>query len=75
LLYAQALSRASNSVICGVPELARFFGVIIRMFAEPSERHHVAHFPAYYQEHVALFANCARPIDRRKDSSAATAAR
>ena len=25
------------------------------MFAEPSERHHTAHFHAYYQEHVAVF--------------------
>jgi len=27
-----------------MPELSRFFGIIIRMFAEPSERHHTAHF-------------------------------
>lgn len=38
-----------------MPELARFFGIIIRMFAEPSERHHGPHFHAYYQEHVAVF--------------------
>jgi len=38
-----------------MPELSRFFGIIIRMFAEPSERHHTAHFHAYYQEHVAVF--------------------
>ena len=25
------------------------------MFAEPAERHHTAHFHAYYQEHVAVF--------------------
>ena len=25
------------------------------MFCEPSERHHVAHFHAYYQEHEAVF--------------------
>jgi hypothetical protein len=24
------------------------------MFVEPSERHHAAHFHAYYQEHVAV---------------------
>lgn len=38
-----------------MPELSRFFGIIIRMFAEPLERHHSAHFHAYYQEHVAAF--------------------
>ena len=25
------------------------------MFSEPTERHHVPHFHAYYQEHVAIF--------------------
>ena len=38
-----------------MPELARFFGIIIRMFSEPSERHHVAHFHAYYGEREAVF--------------------
>ena len=38
-----------------MPELSRFFGIIIHMFAEPSEQHHKAHFHAYYQEDVAVF--------------------
>jgi len=38
-----------------MPELSRFFGIIIRMFSEPSERHHVPHFHAYYQDDVAVF--------------------
>ena len=38
-----------------MPELSRFYGVIIRMYVEPSERHHLAHFHAYYQEHEAVF--------------------
>jgi hypothetical protein len=38
-----------------MPEISRFFGIIIRMFVEPTERHHVAHFHAYYQEHVGVF--------------------
>ena len=38
-----------------MPELSRFYGIIIRMFSEPSERHNLAHFHAYYQEHVAVF--------------------
>jgi hypothetical protein len=38
-----------------MPELSRFHGIIIRMFAEPSAGHHEAHFHAYYQEHAAVF--------------------
>ncbi len=38
-----------------MPELSRFYGIIIRMFSEPSERHHVPHFHAYFGEHVAVF--------------------
>jgi len=38
-----------------VPEISRFFGVIIRMFAEPDERHHGAHFHVYYQDRAAVF--------------------
>ena len=38
-----------------MPELSRFYGIIIRMFSEPSERHNLAHFHAYYQEYVAVF--------------------
>jgi hypothetical protein len=38
-----------------MPELSRFYGIIILMFSEPSERHHVPHFHAYYGEHVAVF--------------------
>src|SRR5437762_11629641 len=38
-----------------MPELSRFYGIIIRMFSEPSERHHMPHFHAYYGEHVAVF--------------------
>jgi hypothetical protein len=38
-----------------MPELSRFYGIIIRMFVEPDERHHLAHFHAYYQEHTAVF--------------------
>ncbi len=38
-----------------MPELSRFFGIIIRMFAEAGSPHHVAHFHAYYQEQVGIF--------------------
>jgi hypothetical protein len=38
-----------------VPELCRFFGIIIRMFVEVQASHHTPHFHAYYQEHVAVY--------------------
>jgi Domain of unknown function (DUF4160) len=38
-----------------VPELSRFFGIIIRMFAEPGSTHHAPHFHAYYQGEVGIF--------------------
>ena len=39
-----------------MPELSRFFGIIIRMFMETGTPHHRAHFHAFYQEHAAVFA-------------------
>jgi hypothetical protein len=38
-----------------MPELSRFYGIIIRMFSEPAGRHNSAHFHAYYGEHEAVF--------------------
>jgi len=38
-----------------MPELARFFGIIIRMYPEPEEQHHRPHLHAYYQNHVLVF--------------------
>jgi len=38
-----------------VPELSRFFGIIIRMFAEVGAPHHHPHFHAYYQDEVGIF--------------------
>lgn len=38
-----------------MPELSRFFGIIIRMFAEVGAQHRVAHFHAYYQDDVGIF--------------------
>lgn len=38
-----------------MPELSRFFGIIIRMFAEVGAEHHVPHFHAYYQEEVGIY--------------------
>lgn len=39
-----------------MPEICRFFGIIIRMYAEPSGPHHRPHFHAYYQEDVGVYA-------------------
>lgn len=38
-----------------MPELCRFLGIIIRMYAEPDTPHHKPHFHAYYQEHVGIY--------------------
>ena len=38
-----------------MPELSRFFGIIIRMFMEVGGPHHTPHFHAYYQEDVGIF--------------------
>jgi hypothetical protein len=39
-----------------MPEISRFFGIIIRMFVEPGAPHHRPHCHAYYQEHIGIFA-------------------
>lgn len=38
-----------------MPELSRFYGVIIRMFVEVGGPHHRPHFHAYYQDQVGIF--------------------
>jgi hypothetical protein len=38
-----------------MPELSRFFGIIIRMYWEVSAPHHSPHFHAYYQDDVAIY--------------------
>ncbi|MCL0090111.1 DUF4160 domain-containing protein [Dehalococcoidia bacterium] len=38
-----------------MPELSRFFGIIIRMYVEPGVPHHRPHFHAYYQNHAAVY--------------------
>ena len=39
-----------------VPELSRFYGIVIRMFVEAGGQHNRGHFHAYYQEQSAVFA-------------------
>lgn len=38
-----------------MPEICRFFGIIIRMYWEANAQHHVPHFHAYYQNDVGVF--------------------
>lgn len=38
-----------------MPELSRFFGIIIRMYAEAGAPHRLPHFHAYYQDDAAVF--------------------
>jgi hypothetical protein len=44
-----------------VPELSRFFGIVIRMFVEVGTPHHLPHFHAYYGHEVAIYR--LRPIE------------
>lgn len=44
-----------------MPELSRFYGIIIRMYMEAGGPHHLPHFHAYYQDEVAVFS--LEPID------------
>ena len=39
-----------------MPEISRFFGIVIRMYAEAGAPHHRPHFHAYYQDAVAICA-------------------
>jgi hypothetical protein len=39
-----------------MPEISRFFGIIIRMFVEIGTSHNRPHFHAYYGENVAIYA-------------------
>lgn len=38
-----------------LPEISRFFGIVVRMFVEPGAPHHRPHFHAYYQDSAAVF--------------------
>ena len=38
-----------------MPELSRFFGIIIRMYMEGGQPHQMPHFHAYYQGEAAVF--------------------
>jgi hypothetical protein len=38
-----------------MPELSRFLGIIIRMYAESNAPHNTPHFHAYYQDEIAVY--------------------
>ncbi|MGI4789095.1 MAG: DUF4160 domain-containing protein [Janthinobacterium lividum] len=38
-----------------MPELSRFFGIIIRMYMKAGVQHHRPHFHAYYGDDVAIY--------------------
>lgn len=38
-----------------MPEISRFFGIIVRMYAEPGVPHHRPHVHAYYQNNIAIY--------------------
>ena len=38
-----------------MPELSRFYGLILRMFSEPGAAHHLPHFRVYFKEHTAVY--------------------
>jgi hypothetical protein len=38
-----------------MPEISRFFGIIIRMYVEAGGPHHTPHFHAYYQDQVGIY--------------------
>ncbi|MBV6479677.1 MAG: hypothetical protein HGGPFJEG_02468 [Ignavibacteria bacterium] len=38
-----------------MPEIRRFYGIIIRMYMEAGAQHNVPHFHAYYQNEAAVF--------------------
>lgn len=38
-----------------MPEISRFYGLIIRMFWETGSQHHAPHLHASYQGHVASY--------------------
>ena len=38
-----------------MPELSRFFGIVIRMYAEAATPHHLPHFHAYYEDSGVVY--------------------
>lgn len=47
---------AECAILGTMPELSRFHGIVISMFAERRERHRIAHFHVYYSGCNAIYA-------------------
>jgi hypothetical protein len=43
------MHHVTNGYTPRVPEISRFFGIVVRMFSEPGRRHARPHLHAYYQ--------------------------
>jgi len=54
-MLASTLQIETSHAIIPMPELSRFFGIIIRMFMEIETQHHVPHFHAYHGSSVGIF--------------------
>ena len=60
LAVGHQLSAAKEKLVLGgtsaLPEISRYFGIVVRMFVEAGAPHHRPHFHAYYQGDVGVFA-------------------
>lgn len=54
ILIAAAAKRLADRWALAMPELSRFYGIIIRMFCEVGP-HHSPHFHAYYGDDEAVY--------------------
>ena len=52
----ESLSEARRRYDQAVPEIARFFGIVIHMLVEPGGALHRPRFHAYYQDAAAIYA-------------------
>lgn len=55
-----------------MPEISRFRGIVVRMYVEVGQRHHLAHFHAYHQGQegicsIAPLARIAGSLPRREE--------
>ena len=51
--YDQAILHCAGTE--PLPEIARFFGIIIRMYVELGAPHHRPHFHVYYQDSIGIY--------------------
>ena len=49
-------AQSGNAAGFPLPEISRFFGIVIRMYAEPASPHHRPHFHAYHHDQVGIVA-------------------